>query len=75
MIGVSNYHTLSFAQVASASGSRGQKREPKICEGWRCGRLFFRAVPESTGSGEILCPVCRHKEELRKLRKGVRRDR
>lgn len=48
---------LLFAQVASASC--GEKREPKICEGWRCGRMFFRPAAPSAREGETLCPACR----------------
>jgi hypothetical protein len=61
--------------LAVASKSNGTAREPKICEGWRCGRLFFRRVPVGSHTGETLCPGCRRKEDLRSLRKGIKSDR
>ena len=64
----------SGSLLAVASKSNGTAREPKICEGWRCGRLFFRPVPSDRHLGKILCASCFRKEDLRKEKKGGRRD-
>jgi hypothetical protein len=59
MIGVGSQSVDGFLPVAGKG--EGQRREPKLCEGWNCGKMFFRAVPASARSGETLCPACREK--------------
>lgn len=59
MIGVGFQSVNGFLPVAGKGD--GHRREPKICEGWQCGKMFFRALPESARSGETLCPVCKEK--------------
>lgn len=66
MIGVNSSNVVSF--LAQGGDMPGQRLEPKICEGWRCGRQFFRPIGALPHGGETLCPQCRRKEELRKQR-------
>jgi hypothetical protein len=42
--------------------------ERKVCEGFECGRAFFRRVPENARSGEKLCEICRSAEVERVIK-------
>lgn len=73
MIGIGLPAPGGFLQVASKS--TGAAMEPKICEGWRCGKMFFRRTPHDVRHGETLCAVCRRKEDQRRAATMERRRR
>ena len=56
MIGVNNCHSVSFLHAGGTSA--GVRMELKICEGFGCGRYFYRRVPELGQSADALCPKC-----------------
>jgi hypothetical protein len=66
MIGVST-PAVGAGMLAMASKPQGRRVEPKICEGWRCGRMFFREAASNSVRGGKLCPSCREREERLKL--------
>ena len=51
-----------------------QRVERKVCEGWRCGAMFYRVIPVHASLGEKLCPACRERE-LRWAKMEERRSR
>jgi hypothetical protein len=65
MISVGSGYALDFSSAAAAEPAAAELLEQKVCEGYNCGRTFWRPrafVKDGIDRGLRICKTCRAKQ-------------